>query len=81
MKNTTTNKKCSDNSRGNKKVTRAAKEYLDRKLRTSHPDGIFDSVGRFNLSAKEKYDCCLGIRAPSRNYKYTEMLHARSALH
>ena len=59
----------------------AAKEYLKRKRRISHPEGDFDNGGRFYLSDEERVACCVGIREPSRSYPYSEMMHGRSLRH
>ena len=56
-------------------------EYLKLKNRKTHPEGTFDSGGRFYLAESEKHDCCRGIRSPSRAYPYSEMVHARTLKH
>ena len=57
----------------------ASNEYRKLKSRDEHPGGLFDKAGRFTLSPR--LACCQGIRTPSRNFPYSEMAHARSALH
>ena len=63
------------------KVQEAITEYLKLKNRKTHPEGTFDSGGRFYLAESEKHDCCRGIRSPSRAYPYSEMVHARTLKH
>ena len=63
------------------KVQEAINEYLKLKNREIHPEGTFDSGGRFYLAESEKHDCCQGIRSPSRAYPYSEMVHARTLKH
>ena len=63
------------------KVQEAITEYLKLKNRETHPEGTFDSGGRFYLAESEKQDCCRGIRSPSRTYPYSEMVHARTLKH
>lgn len=53
--------------------------YQKLKARVTHPGGSFDTAGRFTLS--RRLACCGGIRTPSRAFPYSEMNHARSALH
>lgn len=60
---------------------RALQTYLQRKARTAHPDGGFDSAGRWYPSASEKCSNCDSMRSPSRNYPYSLMTHCRSAEH
>lgn len=60
-------------------VQEAAELYLARRDRMVHPDGEFDSGGRFYLS--EYCECCSTIRTPSRRFPYSEMVHARTAIH
>ena len=63
------------------KIQEAITEYLKLKNREIHPEGTFDKGGRFYLAESEKYDCCRGIRSPSRAYPYSEMKHARTLKH
>lgn len=62
-----------------KEILAAIDEYTKLKNREIHPDGEFDSGGRFYL--KDRYDCCKGIRNPSRAYPYSEMVHGRTLKH
>jgi len=62
-------------------VKLAAQEYLDRQSRKTHPEGRFDSAGRWYPSRDERCECCRLIRAPSRKYPYSLMLHCRTAHH
>ena len=63
------------------KVQEAVTEYLQLKNREIHPEGTFDSGGRFYLAESEKQGCCRGIRSPSRSYPYSQMKHARTLKH
>ena len=63
----------------NKNMENAIHEYQELKERKIHPDGKFDSKGRFYLS--EKFDCCHGIRVPSTSFPYSEMKHGRTLKH
>jgi hypothetical protein len=62
-------------------VLRAAYEYVRRQGRSAHPDGQFDSGGRWYPSECEERPCCSGIRRPSRAWPYTLMSHCRSMAH
>jgi len=62
-------------------VKLAAREYLDRQSRRKHPEGHFDNAGRWYPSKDERRECCRLIRAPSRAYPYSLMLHCRTARH
>lgn len=68
-------------SRQTRQIEEAAREYIARQNRNSHPDGTFDRAGRFYPADDERRPCCAGIRPPSRAYPYSEMTHCRSALH
>lgn len=57
----------------------AAQDAYNRKWRLSHPEGRFDRAGRFTLT--ERCSCCSAIRAPSRTYPHSEMVHGRSVIH
>ncbi|MDP9438450.1 MAG: hypothetical protein M3P49_06875 [Actinomycetota bacterium] len=59
----------------------AAAEYLARRDRLTHPEGEFDSGGRFYLYAREKQGCCAEIREPSLAHPYSYMVHARTLGH
>ena len=63
------------------KIKEAAKEYIARQGRYTHPDGKFDRGGRWYPSDKEARDCCARIRYPSRGYPYSYLVHCRSAQH
>lgn len=56
-----------------------AADLHDLKNRLKDPDGQFDRAGRFYLS--RRYRCCNGIRNPSRDYPFSQLTHARSAVH
>lgn len=60
-------------------VLAAAEHYIKLRDRDMHPAGNVDSAGRFFLD--RRYECCRGIRSPSRNYPFSEMVHARTVLH
>ena len=62
-------------------VETAAREYIARQSRDTHPDGTFDRAGRWYPSESEWCNCCTGIRSPSRAYPYSLMTHCRSAGH
>ena len=59
----------------------AITEYLLRKDRRSHPDGTFDSAGRWFPATEESCACCNGLRSPSKVYPYSLMVHCRTANH
>lgn len=63
------------------KIMMAAVEYVSRSNRKKHPVGSFDSKGRFYIANSERCECCHNIRSPSKSYPYSEMVHARSAIH
>lgn len=56
-----------------------ARTYVSRRDRQTHPPGRFDSAGRF--WADEHFNCCAGLRSPSRAYPYPQMTHCRSLDH
>jgi hypothetical protein len=62
-------------------VDLAAREYLDRRDRNTHPTGKFDGGGRWTPSETERQDCCSHIRAPSRTWPFSLLPHCRSAVH
>ncbi len=64
-----------------KQLDKAAREYLDRQKRESHPEGSFDNAQRFWPSDEERRDCCDDIRPPSRTYPFSLIKHCRSAEH
>ena len=59
----------------------AVAAYYERRDRRAHPDGDFDTAGRFTPATSEWRDCCTAIRSPSRNYPYSYMLHCRTVVH
>lgn len=59
----------------------AAQLFLARQQRQEHPDGKFDSAGRWNPSREERCKCCANIRTPSRRWPYSRMKHCRSLRH
>lgn len=61
------------------KIVKAAKETIALRDRTVHPAGLFDNGGRFYIASR--CDCCIGVRSPSRSFPFSEMVHARSAVH
>ncbi len=58
-----------------------AEDYLDRRDRLTHPEGEFDSGGRWYPSAEEYQKCCRPVRSPSRAWPYSYMMHCRTAAH
>ena len=62
-------------------VFHGSQEFILRRDRKVHPDGSFDSAGRWYPSAAEKCFCCYGIREPSRSWPYSQMQHCRTAAH
>ena len=64
------------------KIEAAARMYLRRKHRLEHPDGEFDSGGRwFPDDGAEKKRCCASIRWPSRAHPYSLLVHCRTLEH
>lgn len=59
----------------------AARQYLRRKHREENPHGSFDNSGRWYPSESERQPCCSCIRAPSRGYPYSYLVHCRTAEH
>jgi hypothetical protein len=56
--------------------------YVARQRRAVHPQGQFDSAGRWYPYAKTEHRrCCDQIRSPSRRWPYSLMLHCRTAKH
>ncbi len=60
-------------------LTAAVDEFIDLQNRTVHPAGTFDNARRFYPA--ETFDCCSGIRTPSRSFPFSLMVHARTAAH
>ncbi len=63
------------------KIAAALYEWKRLQDRRQHPDGTFDSAGRWYPSDAEKCECCAKIRSPSRAYPYSYMTHCRSVEH
>ena len=63
------------------KLDKAAREYLARQARESHPKGEFDNAQRFYPSQQERQDGCDYIRRPSRTWPFSLMTHCRSIEH
>tara|TARA_R110001606_G_scaffold363430_2_gene517539 strand:+ start:6643 stop:6906 length:264 start_codon:yes stop_codon:yes gene_type:complete len=59
----------------------AAKEFIARRKRITHPKGEFDNAGRFYLDESEQCECCADIRSPSRTHPFSQMVHARTLKH
>lgn len=59
----------------------AAREYISRRDRVSHPDGKFDGKSRWYPSDAERCDCCNSVRSPSRAYPFSYMVHCRTIGH
>lgn len=56
--------------------------YAARADRAVHPEGEFDSAGRFYPADSEKhFDSFAGIRRPTRSWPYSYMLRARTRDH
>jgi hypothetical protein len=56
--------------------------YEPRRDRTAHPDGSFDSGGRwFPTEAEDAGDVAGEVRSPSRRWPYSYMIRARSRKH
>lgn len=64
-----------------KQLDKAAREYLARQARESHPKGEFDNAQRFRPSEDERQECCDYIRPPSRTWPFSLMKHCRSIEH
>lgn len=62
-------------------VEQAAKLFVDRQDRVSHPDGKSDNGGRWIPSNDEWCSCCAAIRYPSRSWPWSLMVHCRTAEH
>lgn len=63
------------------RVDAAAREWIARRDRQSHPVGKCDSGGRWFPSETEWRDCCCDIRRPSRAWPWSLMTHCRSVGH
>lgn len=62
-------------------VERAAREFLDRKARISHPKGGQKSCGKWWPDKDERCGFCGSIRMPSCAYPWSLMVHCRTADH
>lgn len=60
-------------------VVTAAQAFIKLQERKENPSGSFDNAGRFWLA--ETCECCRSIRTPSRAFPYSQMVHARTAVH
>lgn len=60
-------------------VHNAALCFLRRQNRDEHPEGETDNGNRFYLA--HSFACCTAIRAPSREFPWSQMIHARTAVH
>ena len=60
-------------------IEKLADEFMSLEKRFIHPSGRFDNAGRWHPTAE--YDCCRGIRRPSRAYPYTLLNHCRTFRH
>lgn len=59
----------------------AAKCYLDRKARRTHPAGNLGKGGRWTPAPEERRSCCNDICRPSRAWPWTLNRHCRSLEH
>jgi hypothetical protein len=64
-----------------KSLAAALEQFRARRARTEHPDGSFDSAGRWYPDAPERRACCKSVRGPSRSHPYSYMIHCRTANH
>jgi len=55
----------------------AAREYVALQSRSTHPVGRFDAGGRWFPTVP----CRCAVRAPSRSYPYSLLVHMRTAQH
>ncbi len=62
-------------------VERAAREFLDRKARVSHPKGGKGRGGKWWPDEDERCSFCATIRQPSCAYPWSLMHHCRTAEH
>lgn len=75
------NKKPNSNATITKKMRIAINLLSERSCRESHPDGEFDSAGRWYPSDDEWRSCCANIRTPSRAFPHSLNTHCRGILH
>jgi len=64
-----------------KKLRAEVQKYLDLQQRATHPRGSFDTGGRWHPSPAEVQSCCASIRAPSKSWPWSLMVHCRSLSH
>jgi hypothetical protein len=57
------------------------KLYELRKKRKANPDGVFDKQGRWYPSEAERCPCCDTVKPPSRNNKFSLLVHCRGKRH
>ena len=65
--------------RMSKKRRILAQHCLDLHSHKSHPYGRCDNGGRWYPDSQ--YDCCIGIREPSRAYPWSMVAHCRTVDH
>ncbi len=63
------------------RLREAAECYLARQQQRQHPDGGFDSAGRWHPNDRERQACCVHVRGASRRWPYTHMDHCRTVSH
>jgi len=63
------------------RLNEALIEYLNRRDRTSEPQGKYDRGGRWYPDDEERRECCRTIREPSCNWPYSLLVHCRSLRH
>lgn len=59
----------------------AAREYIKRRDRITHPAGSTDNGGRWFPLESESRPCCDHIRAPSRAFPWSLSHHCRTMPH
>lgn len=63
------------------RATLAACEYIARRNWLLLPDGEFDKGGCWRPAAGEIRECCAAVRRPSREKKFSLLVHCRSRVH
>ena len=63
------------------RVEQAAREFLDRKARRSHPKGALGRGDKWWPADDERCNFCGDIRTPSCAYPWSLMHHCRTADH
>lgn len=63
------------------RVSAAARQYIARQAREEHPEGHFDTGGRWFPDQDERCFYCDLIRQPSRSWPYSLLIHARTMAH